>query len=170
VRRRIAPLRPLVLALLFGKEERNVVRHVRILHVHLLDERSHHGERDQLHRQVGVPVGTSPVRHRDLARGGETESVERRRETLGPALVPENDQSMLTPCVPEDSLRCFDQRLNRSAVQCPVGKREVGEVALPVVLVQVGDAELESLKSRTASFEPPPFELESTRQIVHAPG
>ena len=97
-------------------------------------------------------------------------AFERRGKGLGPSLIPHGDESMLTSRLPEDPLRRFDQRLNRSAVQSPVGKEEVGEVALRVVLVQVGDAELERHQMRTASFEPSSFELEGARQVVHAPG
>src|SRR5215211_4368117 len=75
---------------------------------------------------------------------------------------------MLAPGLPEDPLPRFDQRFSRRVIQPFVGKEEVREVALPVLLVQVRHTELEPLQTCTASFEPSPFKLEGTREFVHA--
>src|SRR5512132_4184053 len=158
----------LVLAVLFGEDKRDVLRQVGVLPVHLLDEGSHHSERDLLHRQIGVPVGISPVAHGYFARRGETESLERMRDELGQSLILQDDQSMLVPGPPEDPLPRFDQRRSRRATKPLVGKEEVRVVAPPVLLVQVRDAELEPLQTCAESFEPSSFELEGTRQFVHA--
>jgi hypothetical protein len=90
------------------------------------------------------------------------------RDALGQSLILQDDQSMLVPGLPEDPLPRFDQRRSRRATRPPVGKEEVRVVALPVLLVQVRDAELEPLQTCAESFEPSSFELEGTRQFVHA--
>ena len=151
-----------------ANKEGYVFRQVRVLPVYLLEERSHDSERDLLHRPIGVPVGISPLRHGDLARRGETESLERRCDALGLPLIPQDDQSMLVPGSSEDPLPRFDQRLSRRVNQPGIRKEEVRVVALPVLLVQVRDAELEPLQTCAESFEPSSLELEGTRQFVHA--